>query len=933
MSPVAQSRTHLQAALRRAVEAHSVNQSPTTLEALIHAYKQFIVVLDETLVEHGNAVLDLAKLLGERWAKTRSGADWAEAESLIDDFRARIPRSDWREPLYVLAQGVLRYQRADATGLPEDAVDAAGRLEEARAEVRANSFVYNLSCTFLADLRLRRFEADGNPIDLEAALRDAADILEADRAFPWQIVWAAKIFARAATLHAEATETGTYLDVAVQQARRALSLSRDEAQSTDLHAALASTLRARFQRDRNMADIDGAIASYNAALVPPGLPDDIRAARLDNLANGLADRYAVRPEDADLDLMIDSGRNALALWSLDSPKRALTCANFASTLLAQWRTRRELNVLAEARHIIESGLGIEDTPLALKFRLYGQLLGACLELDAAETGNYLDRAIKAGKIALGLSGLSEQDSPVIYRLAAHARWSKIARRLAGALVLRAQRDGRLHDADLRWAVAAGEATKAPILTRALLRRTLPPPAGASEGDLFFERQVLAEIAVHDTHDIVPPSAVSDKRFLRRMARRRSCWIALQRVWDDIAATGPEGEQYVGMRRDLPAALGAALERPPEGWLLLSILETEALSPAGDWQSGFCIIALPPGAGRPTVLCSGTSEQIQETQNLFVEQVLNVANISSGSETWWRAFGSLLKGKQANAEFQIMVSATARSLNLPWQLLLERSGWRSTEGTVPPVTVVPTLVLAAIQEADNHEGWHVVRNAAEHFGLPDFPDVAESVRVGMPLPTAPTRQAAIVGDPLADLTEASDEAVVLGRMFEVEPLTRERANRKSVREAFRSARLVHIAAHASFDADDPLSSVLHLADGDVSARDLVGTWSTSELVVLSACESGAGAPILGDEVLGLAAELLRSGVRSVVASIWPVDDAATAFLMESFHAARMKGLSNARALAKAMSATRSEPGWSRPYYWAGFVLVQPHDVRESLYGSA
>lgn len=433
--------------------------------------------------------------------------------------------------------------------------------------------------------------------------------------------------------------------------------------------------------------------------------------------------------------------------------------------------------------------------------------------------------------------------------------------------------------------------------------------------------MLAELAAYDVHELAPADNLSEARRLKRIAQRRNAWGALERVWDEIAATGPAGEQYVRMRRDLSAALDTALQNGPPGWLVLSMLDTEELSPDGRWQRGFCVIALPPGGTNAEVLCAGPDEVVHTAQKLFLEQVLDVPDTDPRDETWWHELGALLHSKRADAQTQIMFSPTSRGLNLPWQLLFQRSGLRGSDGTTPPTVVVPSLMLAAVAGASGDEEWHVVRNIAEHLGLPDEFGVAENLRATLRMPAAPSDSALVVGDPLKDLTQASDEAANVAQALAVAPLLGAAANIKTVREGFRNARIVHIAAHASFNADDPLASVLHLADGELSARDLVGSWSTSELVVLSACESGAGAPILGGEVLGLAIELLRSGVQGAIASIWPVDDAATAFLMQTFYAARACGLSSARALAKAMSDTQSQPGWSRPYYWAGFVLVQ------------
>jgi hypothetical protein len=305
----------------------------------------------------------------------------------------------------------------------------------------------------------------------------------------------------------------------------------------------------------------------------------------------------------------------------------------------------------------------------------------------------------------------------------------------------------------------------------------------------------------------------------------------------------------------------------------------------------------------------------------LKQVFEGAEATPCGETWWEELGSLLRNKQRDIDAQILLSATSDSLNLPWQLLFERSAWLDSEGVTPPTVVVPSLVLTATAGAAGDNEWHEPMSSAQFFGLADEHNVADGVRVMLRRPSTPRTGALVVGDPARDLKRAIDEAENVAQTLGVKPLLGPEASIEAVSSGFQTARVVHIAAHASFDPDDPLNSVLHLADGELSARRLIGSWNTSELVVLSACESGTGAPILGGEVLGVATELLRSGVQAVIASIWPVDDAATAYLMKQFHRSRVGGLATARALAKAMSATKAQPGWSGPYYWAGFVLVQ------------
>jgi CHAT domain-containing protein len=133
--------------------------------------------------------------------------------------------------------------------------------------------------------------------------------------------------------------------------------------------------------------------------------------------------------------------------------------------------------------------------------------------------------------------------------------------------------------------------------------------------------------------------------------------------------------------------------------------------------------------------------------------------------------------------------------------------------------------------------------------------------------------------------------------------------------------LHLAAHARFDPSSPLESPILLANGALSARDLIGEWSASKLIVLSACESGVGGTLIGGEIAGLAHALLRSGADIVVASLWPVDDDSTAQLMIRFYQLLAQGVEPAAALAWAMQRIREQPGREHPYHWSGFVLAQ------------
>ncbi len=122
-------------------------------------------------------------------------------------------------------------------------------------------------------------------------------------------------------------------------------------------------------------------------------------------------------------------------------------------------------------------------------------------------------------------------------------------------------------------------------------------------------------------------------------------------------------------------------------------------------------------------------------------------------------------------------------------------------------------------------------------------------------------------------------------------------------------VLHLACHGVFNPDAPLASGLLLADGKLDAMMLMqGPRLHARLVVLSACDSGAATVLRGDELTGLTRAFLYAGARGVVVSLWPVDDAATALLMDLFYrdlCADAPGLMRAdEALRRAQLALRA-----------------------------
>jgi len=142
-------------------------------------------------------------------------------------------------------------------------------------------------------------------------------------------------------------------------------------------------------------------------------------------------------------------------------------------------------------------------------------------------------------------------------------------------------------------------------------------------------------------------------------------------------------------------------------------------------------------------------------------------------------------------------------------------------------------------------------------------------------------------------------------------------------------IVHFATYGVLNKHNPLFSFIELAgdgkrDGHLNVSEVFGLPMTGQLIILSACQTAVGAGGLtdvpaGDDWVGLVQAFLQAGARGVVASLWPVDDRATAALMTLFHQERIRGASPAVAIARAQRQLKQKPETADPFYWAAFGM--------------
>ena len=232
----------------------------------------------------------------------------------------------------------------------------------------------------------------------------------------------------------------------------------------------------------------------------------------------------------------------------------------------------------------------------------------------------------------------------------------------------------------------------------------------------------------------------------------------------------------------------------------------------------------------------------------------------------------------------------QALRLDGQYLIERN----------PISIAPSISIAARLA----ERTPTVAAQLVAFGNPTInPDVAD------PLPGA------------------EREVHALSQQFPGATLFfKEQANKTNFQGSAPNARLLHVAAHAVADTLDPLHSKVLLADEngqpnyleakDVMGMDLKGT----ALIALSACESGLGRVEDGDEVLGFTRSFLSAGTSTLLASLWPVSDAATETLMTTLYDDLAKGEQVQDAMRDAQRAVLANPETAHPFFWAPFNLI-------------
>jgi CHAT domain-containing protein len=179
------------------------------------------------------------------------------------------------------------------------------------------------------------------------------------------------------------------------------------------------------------------------------------------------------------------------------------------------------------------------------------------------------------------------------------------------------------------------------------------------------------------------------------------------------------------------------------------------------------------------------------------------------------------------------------------------------------------------------------------------------------------------DPKFDpLPEASKEAKAVASLFGRPAVTGRSVTRKALLTALRSSRRIHIATHGQHEIDAPIFQCFYIVEGTayapVYAYEILNLdLRHVDLITLSACETALGRFDTADNLRGLPASLLVSGVRTIIGTLWKVESTAADTFFTVFYKA-IQGSTKLEAFAEAQQQTRLKCPQYRD--WGCFYMV-------------
>ncbi|PWT91255.1 MAG: hypothetical protein C5B54_05630 [Acidobacteria bacterium] len=648
------------------------------------------------------------------------------------------------------------------------------------------------------------------------------------------------------------------LNAAIHAFEQAIESTTDSSNRSQWLNNLGTALMTRYGRTRSKTDLDAAIITFQQATQVLSADSPWQYTPLGNLGRSLHQRFAHAYSLADLDAAISALEKC---WSILHLRFA------AIPVIYQLGQQRQESVIAA--DLVTSYLEMAKVRSHPEI---GRLVKTLHDVDSKDESKSSLLTQLAELVSLSMTNASMK------------KWEK------------QQQHSRPYPVPHR-VLEIAEGSKSRLLTQLIGRGSLLLPPGLSSDIAVREQQLLTKLTEIDTEELVSHDQLysmqaenAHRQFLR-LQQRQDTLLELENLWSHIAHIGPEGIEYVTLRRGTPPPLEEftrLTEALGANTILLSFFVTVGQA---------ILVILRAGWQNPCVIDVDLAEWTGLRKDLESQLYHRPSEKSEYPISFQRSWDHDLLPLFVNARAyikgveRVILAPAGYGHLLPWSVLMEHAGWRTPTGETLPLVTLPAL--------------GILRRLRQRPRISPGP-------------------ALVIGDPLDDLPHAKAEAEEIAKRFRCEAILGKAATKSAVLARFPEATLIHLATHAHFNAENPLESGIDLADGILTAREILQHRLQVDLLVLSACESGQVGPLGGEELAGLSQAFLQAGVRSLLVSLWQVNDPATATFMRAFYTARQNGADKAQALRQAMTYLQKDPRWSHPYYWGAFVLMGDWD---------
>ncbi|WP_048131970.1 CHAT domain-containing tetratricopeptide repeat protein, partial [Methanosarcina sp. 1.H.T.1A.1] len=664
------------------------------------------------------------------------------------------------------------------------------------------------------------------------------------------------------------------LEEAIEKYKQAVSLTLPESPKLPMYLNnLGAGLSNLYSRTWDLKELEEAIENFKKAvsLTPQESPE--LPGYLNNLGAGLSDLYSCTG-DQELEGAIENFKKAVSLTFPESPELPMYLNNLGNGLSYLYFHTGDLKNLEEAIANYKMAFSLTD-PEAPSLPGYLNNLGSGLSNLYSHTGDLKDikEAFGAYNEARNCMDHSFSKIMVAYKLGLRDTLGKID---VNIVKISLKLKEACSPAEIsKWVIesmVSVEGAKSRLLNEFIAKGDIPAPSSISPALAEEEAQIVKKLVDIDNMELSSRGLLgaSEEETSSRMLRIKERDEFIQRLnnlWSQMETFGEEAANFVNLRRGT---------RP--SWEDLRILTKEAGSDSAvlslfilDEQ--LILFVLKEDWEYPEIIeASLTYNILQKKEGKSFSEVMEDLKI---------IVGPLLESIRPylNGVKRVIISPYGFGHFIPWAALAKESNLEVSWVVVPALGSLSGILKRSTKGVD---------------------------------------RSLVIGNPIEDLDHSEEEAKIIADRLNSKPVLRKRATKEIAMDLLPEVRIAHFSTHGYFAPSDPLDSGIVLANGVLTAREVMGLGARPELLVLSACETGVTGNMGGDEMMGLSQAFLQAGARSLLVSLWKVDDESTAFLMENFYDFWLKGDNKAEALSKAMDETRKL--WSDIYYWGAFNLV-------------